>query len=67
MVDATITDRAPIEDTHAEHRPTGWRRFAYSTNHKDIGTMYIVFSIVAGLIGGAMSILMRMELQDPGG
>ena len=50
---------------HDDH-PTGWRRFVYSTNHKDIGTMYLIFAIVAGLIGGAMSIYMRMELQDPG-
>src|SRR5664280_393553 len=46
--------------------PTGWRRYLYSTNHKDIGTMYLVFAISAGLLGGVFSILMRMELQYPG-
>ncbi len=51
----------------AEHGiPTGWRRFVYSTNHKDIGTMYLVFAIVAGIIGGGISILMRAELMYPG-
>ena len=58
---------ATADHVHADHRPKGWRRFAYSTNHKDIGTMYIAFSIIAGLIGGLFSILMRVELQDPGG
>ena len=51
----------------AEHgHPTGWRRWVYSTNHKDIGTMYLVFAIFSGLIGGALSVAMRMELQTPG-
>jgi cytochrome c oxidase subunit I len=50
----------------AELTPTGWRRFVYSTNHKDIGTMYLVFAIVAGLVGTAFSIVMRAELMHPG-
>lgn len=53
-------------DDHHGHHPTGWRRWAYSTNHKDIGTMYLVFSIFAALLGGAFSVWMRMELQSPG-
>jgi len=52
-------------DTNGHH-PTGWRRFVYSTNHKDIGTMYLVFALVAGVIGGLLSIGMRLELQYPG-
>jgi cytochrome c oxidase subunit I len=51
----------------ADHgHPNGWRRFVYSTNHKDIGTMYLVFAIFAGVIGGLMSIAMRIELMYPG-
>jgi len=52
-------------DSHADH-PTGWRRWVMSTNHKDIGTMYLIFAIVAGLIGGFLSIMMRLELAEPG-
>ncbi len=37
-----------------------------STNHKDIGTLYIILSIIAAIIGGAMSWYIRLELMEPG-
>src|SRR5258708_32349969 len=63
-MDTHATAHGTHHDDHGH--PNGWRRFVYSANHKDIGTMYLVFAIMAGVIGGAMSILVRMELQDPG-
>src|SRR5580704_17975826 len=61
-------------DTHGDHHdhsdhahhPTGWRRYVYSTNHKDIGTMYLIFAIVSGCIGGFISMMIRWNLMYPG-
>ncbi len=49
-----------------DHKPGFFVRWFCSTNHKDIGTLYIIFSILAGIIGGWFSMMMRHELGDPG-
>ncbi len=49
-----------------DHKPRFLTRWLFSTNHKDIGTLYFVFSIVSGLLGGFLSFMMRMELMEPG-
>ncbi|MEO3428384.1 cytochrome c oxidase subunit I [Pelagibius sp. CAU 1746] len=51
---------------HHDHKPGFFLRWFCSTNHKDIGTLYLIFAIIAGLIGGYFSFIMRLELQEPG-
>jgi cytochrome c oxidase subunit 1 len=53
-------------DEHG-HYPSFFTRWFCSTNHKDIGTLYIIFAIIAGLIGGLFSVLMRAQLMHPAG
>jgi cytochrome c oxidase subunit I len=61
-------------DHHAGHEhgeehhgaPTGWRRWVYATNHKDIGTMYLLFAFFMFMFGGVLAMLIRAELFKPG-
>ena len=64
---SVTVDHIPASEGHVEHeRPTGWRRWVFATNHKDIGTMYLLFSFFMLLEGGVLALLVRTELFSPG-
>ncbi|MBB4211451.1 cytochrome c oxidase subunit 1 [Rhodothalassium salexigens DSM 2132] len=63
MANASAADTAAT--AHDDH-PRGLKRYLFSTNHKDIGVMYLWFAVIAGIIGFVMSLLMRIELAEPG-
>ena len=65
MAHAHLSDTAHHDDHH-DQPATGIKRWLFATNHKDIGTMYLVFSLIMFFIGGAMAMVIRAELFQAG-
>jgi cytochrome c oxidase subunit 1 len=64
---ATAPAHGHADHAHDDHDTPGFFvRWFMSTNHKDIGTLYLIFAIIAGIVGGVISGMMRWELAEPG-
>ena len=61
-----MSDAAHAHDDHSHGHPTGIMRWLTTTNHKDIGTMYLWFALIMLFSAGTMALLIRAELFQPG-
>lgn len=55
-----------VDEHHHDGPPAGIKRWLFTTNHKDIGTLYLWFAMIMFFIGGAMAMIIRGELFEPG-
>src|SRR5690606_28154510 len=61
-----IQGAVPHDDHAHEHRQSFFQRWFMSTNHKDIGTLYLLFRLLMFFVVGSMALIVRAELFQPG-
>ena len=67
MSEAVINTNEISHHDDDHHGPAkGFKRWLFTTNHKDIGTLYLTFSLIMLFVGGFMALVVRTELFEPG-
>ncbi len=61
-----MSDAKVIVLNHNKTVLRGWRRWLFTTDHKEIGTLYLVFSLIMLFAGGFLAMIIRAELFQPG-
>src|SRR5712692_8975012 len=62
----TMATSLAHDNDHGHYHPSGLMRWVTTTNHKDIGTLYLWFSFTMFLVGGMLALAIRAELFRPG-
>jgi cytochrome c oxidase subunit I len=63
---SATSHHAHHDEAHHHGPPPGLTRWLFTTNHKDLGVLYMVFALIMFFVGGAMAMVIRAELFQPG-